>query len=425
MKVAVVGLGAAGLRAAMLLAEQGADLELYEARDRLGGRLHTPDLPGGVRYDAGGEWLDSDHHRALDLCAHLGLPAEPTGFWPGQVVFRRGRSTEDLLWADALEDDLRVEAAAREQCRNLVNPPWRNARFASLDCKTLDEFLVEHCRSERGLWWLRSKSRSDEGEDPEQISLLGWLCGTLHTLDREPAAMSAFRIPGGAQGLCERMAGGLPHARLGWKLLRVRCELDGVYLEFDEGTTTAERVVLTLPPPALERVVFDPPMHVTKRCAIEACGMSRAIKIAWEFDRAWWTDEGWNGRMLCDGAIQQTWAAGQGSAPVLCAYIGGEQAMQWASNPHAVLHSFRELERIAPAAQGRFVRGWLHNWPHDPLAGGAFSHLPPRYALEHMEHIAPPDQRVHFAGEHTSDWTGFIEGALESAERVAKEVMDA
>lgn len=425
MKVAVVGLGAAGLRAAMLLADAGAELELYEARDRLGGRLHTADLPGGVRYDAGGEWLDSDHRRALDLCARLDLSPEPTGFWPGQVVFEGQRSTEDVLWNDALEDDLRVEAAARELCRNLTNPPWRNTRHGSLDLRTLDEFLIEQCTSKRGLWWLRAKSRSDEGEDPERISLLGWLCGTLNYLDRDPAAMSAFRIPGGAEQMCHRMANALPEPHFGWSLRHVRTTPGGVHLEFDEGSTTVERVILTLPPPALERVVFDPPMAVSKRCAIEACGMSRAIKIAWEFDSRWWVDEGWNGRMLCDRPIQQTWDAGRGEAPVLCAYIGGSEAAAWASNTQAVAQSLASLASIFPAAQEHFVRGWLHAWPSDPFAGGAFSHLAPGYALEHMEHIGSAEGRVHFAGEHTALLTGYIEGALESAERVAKEVMDA
>lgn len=426
MKVGVVGLGAAGLRTAMLLRAKGAKVALFDARDRIGGRLESPERDGQTLYDAGGEWVDADHRRVLDLCGELDVAVDATGFWPGRVVYRDDESTEDLLWADALEDDLRVEAAARELCRNLTNPPWRNGRHASLDRRTLDDFLREHCTSERGLWWLQAKNRSDEGQDPEQVSLLGWLCGYLHYLDRDPAAMSAFRIANGGGALCRAMldAAGV-EPRLNCVLRHVRQDAEGVTLEFEDGEARVDAAVLTLPPPALERVVFDPPLAVAKRCAIEACRMSPAIKIAWEFDEPWWRAEGWNGRMLCDRSIQQTWDGSRSDVPVLCAYIGGSQATRWLESKRPVVDGLAELEEVAPGARGHFVRGWMHPWPADPFAGGAFSHLAPGYALEFMEHIAPPEGRVHFAGEHASLWTGFIEGALESAERVAGEILDA
>ena len=75
-----------------------------------------------------------------------------------------------------------------------------------------------------------------------------------------------------------------------------------------------------------------------------------------------------------------------------------------------------------PVATEQFVQGWWHDWVTDRYALGAFSHLAPGYVLEHMEHIGAPSRRIHFAGEHTASWIGFIEGALESAERVAAEV---
>ena len=64
MKVAVIGLGAAGLRAAMLLERAGATVSLFEARKRIGGRIHTI-RKGKTVYDAGGEWLDADHYRTI------------------------------------------------------------------------------------------------------------------------------------------------------------------------------------------------------------------------------------------------------------------------------------------------------------------------------------------------------------------------
>ena len=62
MTVGVVGMGIAGLRAAMLLEASGIDVKLFEVRDRIGGRLRTwTDGTDGTVYEAGGEWIDSDH----------------------------------------------------------------------------------------------------------------------------------------------------------------------------------------------------------------------------------------------------------------------------------------------------------------------------------------------------------------------------
>jgi len=208
-------------------------------------------------------------------------------------------------------------------------------------------------------------------------------------------------------------------------LRRVRQDATGVTLTFDDGEERVDRVILTLPPPALERVVFEPALDVKKRCAIEACRMSRAVKVVWEFNEPWWKYQGWGGSLMTDRSFQQTWDGSLSESAILTAYICGDAAAEYSSLPDPVRAGVYELAQIFPDALDTFERGWFHNWLADPYAHGAFSHLAPGYVLEHMEHIAPPQGRVHFAGEHTASWVGFIEGAFESGERVAEEVLGA
>ncbi|MBS1717146.1 MAG: FAD-dependent oxidoreductase [Armatimonadetes bacterium] len=427
MKVAIVGLGIAGLRAAMLLEASGATVELYEARGRPGGRLHTIDEGGGAIYEAGGEWIDSDHNRVLSLLSEFNLEPDPkSNHWPGRVVYRGKSISEDSLWSDAMEDDLRVEAAAKEMCRELKLPAWDNPQHKELDERTLEHFLREHTQSERGLWWVTSRYRSDEGDDPENISLLGWLSMYKLYVDRDGDVMSAFRFPGGARSLCESMLGKIQgQAHFGKVLRKVHQDPLGVTLTFDGGVTTkVDKAILTLPPPALERVVFEPALSVQKRCAVEACRMSRAIKIVWQFKEAWWRDQGWGGGMHCDGPLQQTWDGGLGEAPILTAYVCGREAAEWVRLGDPVRAGVFELAKIYPEAAKTFERGWVHNWIGDSFAHGAFSSLAPGYVLEFMQHIGVHEGNVHFAGEHTANWAGFIEGALESAERVHAELIE-
>lgn len=425
MTVGIVGLGAAGLRAAMLLERAGVRVKLFEARHRVGGRMFTADEGGGAVYEAGGEWIDSDHLRCVDLLREFNWePSEPAN-WPRKLVFKGRECTDVTLWNDALEDDLRVEAAAREMCRAVRQPPWLNDHLADLDRQVLGDFLREQTSSERGLWWVTAKYRSDEGDDPDRIGLLGWLSGYMHYLDREGEEMSAFRFPGGASRLFDRMLRTLDaDPSFGAELRRVRQDSGGVTLVFEKGEARVDHVVLTLPPPALERVVFEPALSVEKRCAVEACRMGRAIKMVWEFDRPWWEEAGWGGSMLCEGPIQQTWDGSQADAPLLTAYICGDQAAEWTKLGDPIRAGIYELAQLFPQAANSFQRGWIHDWNADPYAQGGFSHLAPLYVLEHLKHIAPPEGRIHFAGEHTARWIGFIEGALESAERVAAEIVD-
>jgi monoamine oxidase len=423
--IGVVGLGISGLRAAMLLERAGFETKLFEARGRVGGRLYTSDEGEGVLYEAGGEWIDADHCRVIALLEEFGIEPDPRGAWPKRLQFKGKHTTEDLIWNDALEDDLRVENAARNMCAGLKIPPWENAQAGEWDRRTVTDFVCEHTESERGLWYVNAKFRSDEGEDLDRVGLLGWLVGFQNYLSREGDELSAFRFPGGASRLCEKMLGSLkPEAQFSRVLERVRQDASGVTLVFNDGAERVDRVILTLPPPALEQVVFEPALSVGKRCAVEACRLSRAIKITWQFDRPWWTERGWAGNMLCDTALQQTWDASLGEAPVMSAYVCGDEAERWTQRGDPVNEGLFELGQLFPDSMKHFVRGWVHDWVRDPYAQGAFSHLPPGYVLEHMRHMNPPESRVHFAGEHTASWTGFIEGAVQSAERVVAEVME-
>lgn len=423
MTVGVVGLGFAGLRAATLLKERGAHVRLFEARSRIGGRCRTIEDDGLV-YEAGGEWIDADHHRVLALLREHGRSPLVPGDWPRMLLHKGSVCDELTLWEDALEDDLRVEGALQEGVRGLRLPHWVNRGKEGSDARSVMDFLRENTASERGLWWQTSKWRSDEGEDLDRISLLGWLANGLLYADREGGELSAFRIPGGSSSLMrEMLAATGAEPQFNRSLVRVARDGFGVTLGFEDGgSERVDRAILTLPPPALERVVFDPPLSAEKRCAVEGVGMGRAVKIAWTFSRAWWLDRNWGGSLQCDLPFQQTWDSTLGEVPVLQAYVCGEESVRFSRSPDPVGESLAMLAEVFPEARETFVRGRFHDWPNDPFAGGAFSYLPCGYVLSDMAGIAPAEGPVHFAGEHTAIWQGFIEGALESAERVVGEI---
>lgn len=430
MRVAVVGAGISGLQAALLLQEHGSNVTVFEARNRIGGRLETATDDGKAIYEAGGEWIDADQPLLHDLVRKYQGSLDEAVREPALAIFRGEIRRTDDLWQDLVEDETRVELTARTMARDLHFPAWINRKYAKYDSLNLAAFIRQHCSSDRGFWWMTANLRSDEGDDLEHIGLLGWLSGYVHYINREnlnrgESEMSAYRTPLGFGSLLNSMLAEIKgDVVLGAPLEKVEHSSAGVTLHMADREESFDRVVVTLPPRCLEQVVFDPALDAPKRCAIEACGMSRAIKIALEFTSPWWKDRGFCGRFHCDGPLQQMWEGTRGNVPILTAYICGERAVEWTSLPDAVSAAVYELAQYFPEAKDHFVRGWLHDWINDPYSRGAFSHYRPGYTLEHAEHMVKPQGRIHFAGEHTATWVGFIEGALESAHRVVREIQE-
>lgn len=430
MKVAIVGAGISGLQTALLLEAKGIEVTVFEARDRIGGRLHTDSFSDDATFEAGGEWIDSDQPLIHALVEKYQGELERAIQEPALAIFRGETRRTDNLWPDLLMDEETVELMARSMARELTLPAWTNQQFAKYDSLTLASFIRQHCVSDRGYWWMNANLRSDEGDDLTKIGLLGWLTGYTHYIDRESlnrgeSEMSAFRTPLGFSELLERMRDDISgDVRLGMHLTKVEHSATKVSLFFNNVSEEFDAVILTLPPPCIERVVFDPALDGSKRCAIEACGMSRAIKIVWEFEKAWWLERGFCGRLHCDGSLQQLWDGSRGKNPILTAYITGERAVEWTKLPDPVNAGVYELSQVFPESKETFVQGKCIDWIKDPFSLGAFSHYAPGFALDHSEQIGKPNGRIFFAGEHTATWVGFIEGALESAHRVTKELCE-
>src|SRR5262249_32270761 len=109
---------------------------------------------------------------------------------------------------------------------------------------------------------------------------------------------------------------------------------------------------------------------------------------------------------------------------ILEAQAAGPEARRVTAMPESARTAFAlsELEKVFPAIGDDFERSASKCWDEDPWARGAFAYFRPGQMHTLLPHIARPEGRIHFAGEHTSPWAGWMQGALHSGLRAAREV---
>ena len=84
--------------------------------------------------------------------------------------------------------------------------------------------------------------------------------------------------------------------------------------------------------------------------------------------------------------------------------------------------TLRTTEQLFPGISQHFEGGMSKCWDEDEWSRGAYAWFKPGQMTSLMPYIAQPEGRIHFAGEHTSRWFGFMQGALESGARAAQEL---
>src|SRR5437870_30424 len=94
VRVAVIGAGFAGLAAADTLRQSGHDVVVLEARDRVGGRVWSQQLPNGAVVERGAEFIEHDQQEIAATVERLGLHLAPTGMAYGDREPRGGIGVE-------------------------------------------------------------------------------------------------------------------------------------------------------------------------------------------------------------------------------------------------------------------------------------------------------------------------------------------
>ena len=439
----VVGAGLAGLTAARKLDAAGASVKVIEARDRVGGRTMAGSAAGTI-LELGGQWIGPKQSRIIALADELDVETFPTHL-PGRVVFYEGgRRSEYEEDGEIPFEDPTSLGEVREAFRVLgelardvpAHAPWKAERAAELDGRTLETWKLGHIQSDGAAFYFDLAVESLYACEPRDVSLLGVLSdiassGSFGGLFEIEASAEEYRFFGGAQEIPVRLARELQgHVILHAPVRRIVQEKDAVLVESDRAVVRAGAVVVTVPPALRGRIEYVPALPPVHDGLSQRMPMGAVIKCHAVYERPFWREAGLNGRAESDAGpckITCDNSSPDGDAGVLTGFVLGSDAREWGrlepgERESAVLECFARYfgeEALRPLGYAEV------DWGAEPYSRGGYAGVPvPGMILDHGPALTEPVGRIHWAGAETaSEWNGYMEGAIESGERVAREVL--
>jgi monoamine oxidase len=416
--VLVLGAGAAGLAAAMMLDEAGSSVCIVEAQHRLGGRIWTHHEEGStVPIELGAEFM---HGRSPDLLELVRKFQQPYYGVDGDY------------WC-CFEDELKA-CDFWGKVESILKRMKSDAKDMSF-LEFLSEQPADPTARRRALAYIEGF----EAADPTRIS--------VNALVREHAAMekidgdSAFRLTAGFDGLIRGLAQNLNcPIEMNMPVRSVKWKKGVVEFHSDRKSFSGSRAIITLPLGVWQAgsVVFSPAIQ-TKARALSLLAAGPVIRIAIRFHERFWEGIWVNGKSLgnlsflfSDHKLFPTWWS---SMPVKSTVLVG-----WSAGPHAGSFISRDKEFVFEQATESLARKLhmnakelrelvasyhFHDWQTDPFSCGAYS-----YALvggsDAFDQLAQPiEKTLFFAGEATNGdgHNGTVHGAIATGYRAAKEVL--
>jgi monoamine oxidase len=430
------------------LKQQGHDVVVLEAQNRVGGRVLTcRDFAPGLYAEFGAMRIPRSHDLTMKYCQKFGLPMRPFMMGnpkglvhvcgqrmtleeahrsperlPFELAPHEVGKTADQLWAHAIAD---IKALLDRDGPSA----WEQIR-AQFDSYSLYDFLKHRNFSRGAIEYYAVMNFVETDMNSAVMEIL--------REDLEGSYVDMQTVDGGMDRLPNAFYAALqPEVRFGAEVRAIE-ESDTqvtVHVKTEAGrfAVSGDYCVCALPFPCLRTIELGRPFSHAKMRAIRQLTYHASTKILFQVrHRFWEQDDGiLGGATVTDLPIRRmnypAPSADTERGVLLASYTWGQDALQWgAMDPETRLEeALDDVSRIHPRIREEYEVGTSYAWYADRWARGAFALFAPDQQTELQAAIVQPEGRVHFAGEHCSLYHAWIQGALESGIRAAKEIHEA
>jgi monoamine oxidase len=324
--------------------------------------------------------------------------------------------------AATIPSDAPYNAPNAEQWDSMTVDTWGQQNIATADGRSLFALSVEAVLS----------------VEPRDISMLYFLsyvkaAGGVNSLIANAGAGGAqdFRVSGGTQGIAIKVA-----AQLGKRVLlrhpvrEISQNSGGITVTAGKLTVKGKRVIVAVPPNLAGRILYSPGLPALRDQLTQRMPIGSLIKTIAVYDRPFWRGQGLNGQANSDqGPIKVTFDASpaSGTPGVLLGFIDGDDARALSDAPTSqrTAAGIQSLVRYFGSAAAHPRTYFDQVWDREIYTGGCpVGVMPPGVMTEYGKALRAPVGRIHWAGTETATvWTGYMDGAVQSGQRAAAEVL--
>ncbi|XP_038070069.1 amine oxidase [flavin-containing] B-like [Patiria miniata] len=444
--VIVIGGGISGLSAARLLQDQGQNVLLLEARNRVGGRTYTVKDPAFQYVDLGGAYIGPTQNRIIRVAKELGIQSQIVNEKERTINFSNGKSHAfrgaiptypgffallDANNAMGLLDSYGEEIPAAA--------PWDAPRAVEWDSMTVQSWADANCWCHFTKESITIISRAAFATEPSNLSFLFFLWyikvggGVLRFMSTTNGGQER-KFVGGSMQVSEGLAGklGKENVLLNHVVSSVEQSDDGVKVTTRTGDVfEASYMISAVPIALLGKLTFQPPLPSLKSQLIQRMPMGSVIKTFTYYKRSFWRDLDYNGIVLgSEGPVVGSFEdiKPDGSHPAIMGFLNGEKARKYClmtkeERKKVVCEYYAKVFGTDEALHP--VNYVDHNWMDEEFSGGCYmAAAPPGVFTQFGRVMREPLGRVYFAGTETANhWAGYMEGAIQAGERAAREIL--